>query len=186
MGAIRSLRVFASIAALAIVLQGCDRESPVGAVILTASGAIEKSNRGPYNPKRDLFFKYHEVSFEKAFEFDRETLLLLGIHSVTVHPPEIDKPVTLQGPTLKSVLRLLGAENAQYIRFLGLDGFATELNAEDIASKDWIVAVDAGRKPLEIGGEGPVWVVFTPANPPKATEEEQARWPWAVFYMEIK
>ena len=183
-----SLRVLAVAMAALLALGACERgaDEPAGLVILTAGGNIGKTNRGPYDDARDTLFKYHEISFEKAFQFDQEMLLLLDQERVRVQPPQVGKPVTLQGPTLKSVLKTLGAENAQNVRFVALDGYASDLNAESIATKDWIVAVSVDGKPLEIGRQGPIWVVFRPANPPHVSEEEEAIWPWAVFYMEVK
>ncbi len=184
----KSLRALMAAITALVVLGACERgaEQPAGPVILTASGAIGETNRGPYDETRDTFFKYHEISFEKAFEFDREMLLLLDQQRLTAAPPEVGKSVTFQGPSLKSVLKALGAEKAQYIRFVGLDGYATELNAEAIKSKDWIVAVDADGRPLEIGRQGPIWVMFRPDNPLHISENEDLTWPWAVFYMEVK
>jgi len=171
-----------------VMLGACERgtEEPAGAVILTAGGNIAKTNRGPYDDKRDLLFKYHEVTFDKAFEFDEEMLLLLDQQRVRAAPPEIGKPVTFQGPTLKSVLRALGVEKPQMVRFLALDGYATELDAKAIESKDWVVAVTVDGRPLEIGRLGPIWVVFRLDDPPNVDPDEELTWPWAVFYMEVK
>jgi len=171
-----------------VVLGACERgmEEPAGRVILTAAGNIANTNRGPYDEKRDTLFKYHEITFDKAFEFDEEMLLLLDQERVKAAPPEIGKPVTFQGPTLKSVLKALGVEKPQMVRFLALDGYATELDAKAIESKDWVVAVTVDGRPLEIGRQGPIWVVFRLDNPPHVNPNEDLTWPWAVFYMEVK
>jgi len=185
---LKSLQVLLALSVVTLMLAACERgvEKPAGRVILTASGNITETNRGPYDEKLDVLFKYHEISFEKAFEFDEGMLLLLNQERVRVETPETGKPVTLQGPTLKSVLKMLGVEKPQMVRFLALDGYATELDAKAIESKDWIVAVTIDGRPLEIGRLGPVWVVFRLDNPPHADPNEELTWPWAVFYMEVK
>jgi len=182
------LRALAALFAVFVLLGACERgvEKPAGRVILTASGNITETNRGTYDEKRDVLFKYHEISFEKAFEFDEGMLLLLDQERVRAQTPETGKPVTLQGPTLKSVLKMLGVEQPQMVRFLALDGYATELDAKAIEAKDWIVAVTVDGRPLEIGGLGPIWVVYRPDNPPHVNEDDELTWPWAVFYMEVK
>ena len=188
MGIFRSIRALAAALAIACLLTACEGggDEPAGRVILTASGNIGKTNRGPYDDKRDVLFKYHELSFQKAFEFDEGMLLLLDQERVRVETPETGKPVTLQGPTLDSVLQALGVEKPQLIRFLALDGYATEIDAKAIGAKDWVVAVTLDGRPMEIGQFGPVWVVYRPENPPHADPDEEPSWPWAVFYMEVQ
>ena len=185
---LKTLRALMAAITALVVLGACERgvEEPAGRVILTAAGNIGKTNRGPYDERRDTFFKHHEISFEKAFEFDEGMLLLLDQERVRAAPPEIGKPVTLQGPTLKSVLEMLGVEKPQMVRFMALDGYATELDAKAIESKDWVVAVTVDGRPLEIGRQGPIWVVFRLDNPPHVDPDENLTWPWAVFYMEVK
>lgn len=172
----------------ALVLGACEGggDEPAGRVILTAGGNIGKTNRGPFDEKRDSIFKHHEISFEKAFEFDEGMLLLLDQERLRVETPETGKPVTLQGPTLKSVFKALGVENPQIVRFMALDGYATELDAKAIEAKEWVVAVAMDGRPLDIGRLGPIWVVYRPDNPPHVNEDDELTWPWAVFYMEVK
>src|SRR3546814_13399793 len=56
--------------------------APEGAVVVTVAGAIENTNRGAFDPDRDLFLKYHDRSFTKAAAFDRAMLEGLGLHQV--------------------------------------------------------------------------------------------------------
>jgi hypothetical protein len=63
---LKILRALAVLSVAPVLLGACERgvEAPAGAVILTAAGNITKTNRGPYDEKRDTLFKYHEVTFD--------------------------------------------------------------------------------------------------------------------------
>ena len=73
-------------------------------VLLTVSGTIGESNRGALDPKKDSLLALQKVDFNKAFAFDRATLLALEQGTVTAQPPEFDKPATFKGPLLREVL----------------------------------------------------------------------------------
>lgn len=158
--------------------------TPKGAVILTIAGDIDKSNRGAAHPKRDGFLKFHDIAFQKAFVFDREILEGFPPREIKAQPPQYAKPVTFRGPLLKDVLKALGAEGAS-IQTRALDGFAVDLSAKEIAAEDWTLAVTADAKPLGIGAQGPVWLMHTPSTL-KVPHEEEQRWPWALFYIDVK
>lgn len=156
---------------------------PKGPVILTIAGDIAHTNRPKSDPKHDGFMAYHEISFHKAFAFDRAALMDFPLYEINCQPPQYSAPVTFQGPYLKDVLKALGAEGRS-IKTRALDGFAVELTAGQIAEKDWILALNADRKPFGIGDKGPVWLMHTPSQV-KVPEQEEQGWPWAVFYIEV-
>ena len=58
----------------------------------TVSGTIGESNRGPLDPKKDSLLALNKIEFNKAFAFDRPTLVALEQGTVTVQPREFDKP----------------------------------------------------------------------------------------------
>ena len=54
-------------------------------VLLTVSGMIGKTNRGPLDPKRDSMLALQKMDFKNAFAFDRAMLLALPQGTVTVN-----------------------------------------------------------------------------------------------------
>jgi len=59
-------------------------EMPQGQVVLTIVGAVEKTNRGPFDPFDDALAKAHDVTFQRAYAFDRELLEALGTKTLSV------------------------------------------------------------------------------------------------------
>ena len=67
----------------AVVLWGsaalaADLQKPEGPVILTIYGAIDATNRGPFNEFEDAILKTLDVDFDRAAVFDRAMLESLG------------------------------------------------------------------------------------------------------------
>jgi hypothetical protein len=77
--------------------------------ILTVTGAIEHTNRPPFDAFRDALFGALDEPFEKAFAFSRADLLALHQVEITVYYPNWPAPVALQGPLLADVLAKAGA-----------------------------------------------------------------------------
>lgn len=159
--------------------------APEGAVVVTVAGNIENSNRGPFDPAQDLFLKYHEVSFDKAAAFDAAMLEALGLHEVTVAVPEWPAPVRIAGPRLRDLVAAVGGQG-QTVSLLALDGYASEVSWDDLQALDWIVGLKADGRPLALGQRGPLWVVYGAPDGRALTAEDELRWPWATFYIEIR
>jgi hypothetical protein len=158
--------------------------APSGPVVLTIAGKIGIANRGASVPVADAFLAYHEISFETAAEFDRAMLEALGTHEIEISYKDWPKTYRFAGPRLADVLAAAGATGRD-ITARALDGYAEEISAQDLADHDWIVALDVDGRPLGIGQAGPLWIVY--AVPGQvASDEEELRWPWAVFFIEVK
>jgi hypothetical protein len=166
------------------VVAWADAPAPTGAAILTVAGNISQVNRPPSGKFEDPFFAYHERSFEKAFAFDFTMLEGLGMHRVTIAYEGWPRPVEVEGPLLRDVLAAAGAA-AGPVTMVALDGFATELSPGDLAAQEWIVAIKENGRYLGIGQRGPAWVLYAP-NGGNAAPEDEARWPWAVFLIEVR
>ena len=78
---------------------GDEAPPPRDMVVLTVSGLIGKTNRGPLDPAQRQPARLAEGGLPEAFAFDRAMLLGLPQGTVTAQPPEFDAPATLQGPT---------------------------------------------------------------------------------------
>lgn len=160
-------------------------EPAKGAVVLTITGDIEDTNRPPSQETEDPFFAYHERSFTAAAEFDRAMLESLGTHSITIEVPGVIPSVELEGPWLSDVLEAVGGEGKD-ITVLALDGYASEISAADIEEFDWLLALKQDGRYLGIGQHGPTWLVYSRRDGKPLTEEDELRWPWAAFLIEIK
>jgi len=165
--------------------QAKELATPTGPAVLTVIGAIEHTNRGPFDPFEDGFFKHHERQFEKAAAFDIPMLESLGLHEVTVSYSGWPATFRFEGPWLKDVLAAVGAAGKD-IAAVALDGFSSEISAPDLAAYDWIVAVKRDGRYLDIGRRGPLWIVYARRDGKALTEDDENRWPWATFLIEVK
>lgn len=184
-----------AIAALARILMACvllvavpaaaaDLPAPKGAVVVTVAGNIQNTNRGPFDPAVDLFLKYQERDFEKAAAFDVAMLEDLGMHAVEIVLEGWPEPVTVEGPYLRDLLTAVGGEGG-FVSLLALDGYASEMSWDEVQALDWIVGIRQDGRPLALGQRGPLWVVYTYPDGRVLTAEDELRWPWATFYIEI-
>ena len=84
-----------------------------GPTLLTVSGSVGSSNRGPLDPAVDQMMAKHGIQFSKAWAFDAAALNRLP--AVTIKPTlEYDSKVhALQGPLLETVLQAAGVRRAR-------------------------------------------------------------------------
>ena len=115
------LALIAALCALSVSAAEQDR-APKDMVLLTVSGTIGESNRGPLDPKKDSLLALNKIEFNKAFAFDRPTLLALEQGTVTVQPREFDKPATFKGPLLREVLGHIEAAKLK-ITVVAINGY---------------------------------------------------------------
>jgi hypothetical protein len=160
-----------------------DLAAPSGPVVLTVAGEIGTANRGPTVPVVDAFLTYHDISFQAAAEFDRAMLKSLGTHEIELAYKDWPKTYRFTGPRLADVLAAAGAEGHD-ITVVALDGYGEDISADEIADHDWIVALEVDGRPLGIGQTGPLWVVYAVPGT-VASEEDESRWPWAVFFIAV-
>ncbi|NIA69976.1 hypothetical protein HBA54_15335 [Pelagibius litoralis] len=186
-----ALRLFGAVLCALFVLnagpgaQAADLPKASGPVVLTVAGQVSKTNRPGFSAFEDGFLNYHEKSFGPAAEFDLAMLEALGMQKVEVSFDAWPSSYTFEGPWLKDVLTAAGASGRD-ITIVALDGFGSEISAEDIAAFDWIVGVKRDGRYLTIGQRGPLWVVYRRPDGKAPTAEDEQRWPWASFYIEVK
>lgn len=171
--------------ALAFSASAADAPAPVGSTILTVAGNISQVNRPPFDRFEDTFFAHHERSFDKAFAFDLAMLGALDTHRASIAFAGWPRPIQIEGPLLQDVLAAAGAAQGT-VTLVALDGFATELSPSQLAAEDWIVALKKNGRYLGIGQRGPTWVLYARRDGKPATEEDEGRWPWAVFLIEVR
>lgn len=91
----------------------------------------------------------------------------------------------VEGPLLGDVLAAAQAEPGT-IRVTALDGFTTVIDQATLMGDDWIVAFKADGRYLSLGQQGPAWIVYARRDGKPATAEDEERWPWAAFLLEIE
>jgi len=178
----RALLVLAVVLGVSAAFAG--DEAPRGMTVLTISGLIGKTNRGPFDPNRDSLLALQKADFKHAFAFDRETLLALPQGTVTVTTNELETPTTFSGPLLREVLGYLEAAQVRTY-FVALNGYTGWLDPDDIKASDWILALEADGKPLGLGQQGPIWMLNTRSPGFEPNDEHHGHWVYAVFYMRI-
>lgn len=166
-----------------------------GPCLLTVTGAIARSNRGPLDPALDQLMVKHGAKFDKAWAFD--AAMLARLPAVTIQPTlEYDaKPHRLSGPLLDAVLAeagvATGAAGASVMLGLrALDGYTIALSLADARRYRMIVATAIDGVPLGLGGLGPLWAVCDADRLPdfkdKPLKERFALCPWGLYAIDVK
>ena len=163
-----------------------------GVGLLTVTGAIGRSNRGPIDPALDQLMVKHGRSFDKAWEFD--AAMLARLPAVTIQPTlEYDaKAHKLSGPILTSVLGVAGvaANAAVTLTLRAIDGYAVSVSLADASRYRMIVATTVDGMPMSLGGLGPLWAVYDADRVPefadKPLKQRFALSPWGLYLIEVK
>lgn len=178
----------AALAAIAMCLSACGGAAP-GApadstIILTVTGEIGATNRGPLDEFQDAFLGHKGVKFDKAYEFSRASLNALGAHEVQIKRANWPAMVSLRGPRFKDVLATVKAQGATVV-LTALDGYESKFPVASLQSDDVLLATEADGKPLPIGGHGPVWLVFPAGVVPGDDTSGDAGLAWSIYHMAI-
>lgn len=178
----------AALPSMGQVLGGAARRAPA---LLTITGAIGKTNRGPLDPLRDLMMARQKIAFEKACGFDFASIAVLP--SVTIRPTlEYDqKQHTLRGPLLTTVLNAVRASpDATSLAMRAVDGYSASISLADARKYRFIVATSMDGAPMPLGGLGPMWAVYEPDRfPDRAAmplDQRFAMCPWALYHIDVQ
>ncbi|MGO4393926.1 molybdopterin-dependent oxidoreductase [Variovorax sp. M-6] len=163
-----------------------------GPGLLTVSGAVGKTNRGPVDPALDQLLVKHGVKFDKAYVLDAEALRRLPVVRIKATLEYDAKVHSLAGPLLTSVLESVGVAPAGGEVMLGLravDGYVVPLRMADARSYRMIVATEMDGAPLALGGLGPQWAIYEAdtlaAFKDKPLKERFALCPWGLYSIEV-
>lgn len=179
-------------AALAAPGRASPKAPPAGPALLTLSGALAHPNRGPLDPALDQLMCKHGVQFERARSFTYADLAALP--AVEIRPTlEYDaKAHRLRGPLLTRLLDIAGAAGRSPQATVGLralDGYNVELSLAELQRRALIVATHLDGTPLPLGGLGPLWAVFDPAQLPELAArplpERFAQCPWGLYSVHV-
>ncbi len=168
------------------------KAADAGPVLLTVSGDIGKTNRGPFDAVLDQMMAKHGVKFERAFTFNAPALRRLP--SVTIKPTlEYDAKLhVLTGPLLSTVLEAAGvkASQAAQLGLRAVDGYNVAISLRDVRGYRMIVATHIDGQPLGLGGLGPQWAVYDADKlasfKDKPLKERFGFCPWGLYLVDVK
>lgn len=181
-------------AALPSLVQAASDAAGGSPVLLTVTGAITKTNRGPLDSVRDIMMARQKIAFEKAHAFDFG--MLTAMPALTIKPTiEYDKkPHTLRGPLLADVLKACGVTgdtgDTGKLAMRAVDGYSPTLPIADARKYRFIVATHLDGKPMPLGGLGPLWALYDadrfPDMAAKTLEQRFAQCPWALYHIDVQ
>jgi hypothetical protein len=188
-------RQFLSMAALAAgatpAFAGRAVKAGTGPALLTVSGAIARSNRGPFDPALDQLMHKQKISFDKAFAFD--FTMLLKLPAINIKPTlEYDaRAHALRGPLLLDVVAMAGAHLSDTGKLVlrSVDGYAATATVAQLRAQRFIVATHLDGQPMPLGGLGPLWAVYDADRVPnmaaKPLPERFGACPWALYHIHV-
>ncbi len=157
-----------------------------GPTLVTVVGAIEQTNRGPFDAFEDALLGNFADPFERAYAFDAAALAALPQGSLTLSYPNWDGAShVFTGPLLAGLLDAVGA-TGQSISVMAVDGYLAEFTPAEIAAAGMVLATAMDGRPLAIGGHGPAWLVFPPGAVPRLPGPNDDGLVWAVILIGVK
>ena len=175
----------AMVFALVVIVAGRNPVMAAEPAQLTVIGKIENSNRSGFDEFADVFFKFREKEFSKAFEFTYSDLAALPQVTVSAKAEKWPAEVQATGPRLADVLKAAGASPEAKLGLVALDGYTIELETADRRAQDWVLAIAYNGKPLGLGGRGPVWLLHDTGGGVVSSDAE-GQWVWSVFVIEVE
>jgi hypothetical protein len=163
-----------------------------GPALLTVTGAITKSNRGPLDPVLDQMMHKQQLAFSKAYAFDYAALLHLAPQTIRPTLEYDARPHTLRGPLLLDVLAEAGAKvgDKTVLVLRAVDGYNVELTGAQARARRFIVATHIDGNPMPLGGLGPLWAVYDADRVPEMAAlplaQRFAACPWALYHVEVR
>lgn len=109
--------------------------------ILTLSGAIAQANDGG------------------NAQFDRDMIEQLPQRTIHTTSPWFDGAHSFEGPLLRDVLALVGAEGTR-LRVVALNDYSAEIPVEDLNAYDVVLALRVDGETLSIRDRGPMWIMY--------------------------
>jgi hypothetical protein len=170
--------------------QGAAARPQRAPALLTVTGSIGKTNRGPFDPVLDQMMGKQKLTFDKAHAFDFAALAAMP--AVTIQPTlEYDKKQhKLSGPLVADVLKAAGATGAGKLAMRAVDGYAPTISQADLNKYKFIVATHLDGQPMPLGGLGPLWAVYDadrfPDMAAKPVDQRFALCPWGLYHIDVQ
>ncbi|HSV46820.1 MAG TPA: molybdopterin-dependent oxidoreductase [Ramlibacter sp.] len=180
-----------SAASLPVFAQSLGAGRSPAPALLTVTGAIRNTNRGPSDPVLDQMMAKQKISFDKAHAF--QFAALAAMPSATIRPTlEYDnKQHTLRGPLLTTVLKAVGASSETgKLVMRAVDGYSPTISVADARKYRFIIATSLDGRAMPLGGLGPLWAVYDADRYPdmaaKPVDQRFALCPWALYHIEVQ
>lgn len=163
----------------------------VGPALLTITGAIGRSNRGPLDPVRDQMMFKQKLAFDRAFALDFASIAALPARTIRPTLEYDGKPHTLRGPLLAELLAVSGARPGDNSKVLlrAVDGYAAAVPMAQLRAWRFIVATHLDGRPMALGGLGPLWAVYdadrVPEMAARPVKERFGACPWALYHIDV-
>ncbi len=177
-----TLNALAALALAGLLAAPASAGSPV---LVTLTGSLDNTNRGPMDPDRDKLFLFTGVEFEAAHALDHGALTALPQAEVAADFPQGEEEVTFRGPRFADLLDAAGARGETVI-VQALDGYAVEVPRAELEAKGAILALELDGEPLGIGGMGPAMVAFPRAERADLADMPDDWWVWQVFHIRVE
>lgn len=174
------LTLMATVLAPASSARAADQEPTV----VTITGAIGNTNRGPFDAFRDALFGVLDSRFDRAHALTLADLRALPQTEIDLRYPNWPATVTFRGPLLQDVLALAGP-TGNAVAVQAVDGYAPEFTLEEVRAGRFVLALEADGEPLAIGGHGPAWLVFPQGSYDGQSTEDDSGLAWAVFHIRV-
>lgn len=164
---------------------------PAGPALLTITGNIKRSNRGPLDPVRDQMMFKQKLAFSRAFALDFAAIAALPFQTIRPTLEYDGKPHTLRGPLLLDVLALAGTRPGEDSKLLlrAVDGYAVAVPMGQLRAWKFIVATHLDGQPMALGGLGPLWAVYdadrVPEMAARPVKERFGACPWALYHIDV-
>lgn len=188
-------RDFLTAASATLALPAVAQAAPAvltGPVLLTLTGQLARTNRGPFDPVADQMMAKQKLSFTKAWAVDYRALVGLPQRNIAPTLEYDGKLHRLRGPRLLDVVALSGTRVSprQQLVLRAVDGYAAVISAEEARLKDFILATHLDGQPMPLGGLGPLWAVYDADRIAEAAAkplgERFAACPWALYHIEVQ
>ena len=167
------------------------QSAATGPVLLTVTGAVQRTNRGPIDKALDQMMAKQQLVFDKAYTFDFAALTRLPALEIKPTLEYDGKVHTLRGPLLADVLKAVGTPTAADtpLALRAIDGYVTQITLDDVVQQRMLIATHLDGKPMPLGGLGPLWAVIDadrlPALAAKPLDQRFAQCPWGIFHIAV-
>jgi hypothetical protein len=140
---------------------------PEGEVILRINGAITQTN------------------MPEIAAFDMAMLDALEQRQTITETPWYDGPQDFTGPTLATLLSLVGA-TGQNLRIVAINDYAVTMPVSDTQASPVILASRLAGQPLSVREKGPLFVIYPFSEMPHLKNETMfSRSVWQVISIEV-
>lgn len=142
-------------------------DAPNGPSILTISGEIGVTNAG-----------------DKAV-FDRAMLEALDWQEIETYTAFTDGPQRFAGPTLISLLEVLGVDTGTLMA-TALNDFSIGIPVSDAGAYDVLLALDHNGQTMRTRDKGPIWVIYPSDSADVIDDELGSRMVWQLNRIQVQ